>query len=361
MRNQPLAKYGIVSDEHCPVDFTLSRDAATGAVTIKYTSPVELPVRFSWTATVGVDGTVTSTPMVIEAPVERLDNKAARALVDAAAAGRSVALTGAQRNEAVALLREHGTKMYSENARLFAKFLVSVVTSGRGSAEKNAQIAADTAKSIRHWRSFGFGDRGVAAFEAAAKDAANNTISGYMAPGEAGKFTDNILNTMIADSNRSVFILNGTTYAQRPANELIPAFKALVPDPRKQKALSAWLNQLCFTSILSPTNHVPFDTGVNGHEIPGFEAIVNRDMTSGLYTSLLLHSYGHDMVHDLTISEDGTTATIVQTHEAELDAPDSARDDANYFGKVTFTQKLVIDLTPDIPVVTDYKLSQTIE
>ena len=65
LRNQPLAKYGIVSDEHCPVDFALSRNARTGAVTITYTSPKELPVKFSWTATVGVDGKVTSTPFTV--------------------------------------------------------------------------------------------------------------------------------------------------------------------------------------------------------------------------------------------------------------------------------------------------------
>ena len=68
MLEQPLAKYGITTTEHSPVDFTLSRNAETGAVTITYTSPKELPVKFSWTATVAVDGTVTKTPMVVEAP-----------------------------------------------------------------------------------------------------------------------------------------------------------------------------------------------------------------------------------------------------------------------------------------------------
>ena len=63
-----LAKYGIDTNEHSPVDFTLSRNAETGAVTITYTSPEELPVKFSWTATVAIDGTVTSTPFTIVDP-----------------------------------------------------------------------------------------------------------------------------------------------------------------------------------------------------------------------------------------------------------------------------------------------------
>ena len=58
-----LSGYGIVSNEHAAVDFTLSKDEKTGAVTIKYTSPVELPFFFEWTATVDVFGHVSSTPM----------------------------------------------------------------------------------------------------------------------------------------------------------------------------------------------------------------------------------------------------------------------------------------------------------
>ena len=72
LHNKPLTKFGIVTDEHTPVNFSLSRNAETGAVTITYTSPKELAVQFSWTATVAVDGTVTSTPFTIEKPVSKL-------------------------------------------------------------------------------------------------------------------------------------------------------------------------------------------------------------------------------------------------------------------------------------------------
>ena len=47
----------------------LSKDATTGAVTITYTSPAELPFRFEWTATVDVFGNVTSTPMKFDQSV----------------------------------------------------------------------------------------------------------------------------------------------------------------------------------------------------------------------------------------------------------------------------------------------------
>ena len=58
-----LSVYGINSTEHAPCDFTLSKDDKTGVVTIRYSSPKELPFTFGWTATVGPDGKVESTPL----------------------------------------------------------------------------------------------------------------------------------------------------------------------------------------------------------------------------------------------------------------------------------------------------------
>ena len=61
-----LEKYGIKSDEHIPVTFTLSRDNETGAVTIRYSEPKGLPVKFSWTTTIDVDGNSVTTPMRVD-------------------------------------------------------------------------------------------------------------------------------------------------------------------------------------------------------------------------------------------------------------------------------------------------------
>ena len=61
-----LSSYGIGSNEHSACDFTLSKNAQTGDVTIKYTSPKVLPFSFEWTATVRPDGFVTTTPLQFE-------------------------------------------------------------------------------------------------------------------------------------------------------------------------------------------------------------------------------------------------------------------------------------------------------
>ena len=61
-----LPQVGSTGNEHAPVDYTLTKDTRTGAVTIKYNSPEALPFKFEWSATVDIDGNVTTTPMKVE-------------------------------------------------------------------------------------------------------------------------------------------------------------------------------------------------------------------------------------------------------------------------------------------------------
>ena len=68
LRNNPLKAYGIDTNEHSPVKFTLSRNNDTGAITIRYSNPDALPVQFSWETTIAVDGTSTTTPMRVTPP-----------------------------------------------------------------------------------------------------------------------------------------------------------------------------------------------------------------------------------------------------------------------------------------------------
>ncbi|MBQ7457113.1 MAG: hypothetical protein IJS54_05885 [Desulfovibrio sp.] len=53
------------TNEHSPVDFTFTKNDQTGAITIKYTSQESptMPFTFEWTATVDVEGNVTTTPL----------------------------------------------------------------------------------------------------------------------------------------------------------------------------------------------------------------------------------------------------------------------------------------------------------
>ncbi|MBR1589137.1 MAG: hypothetical protein IJ658_12525 [Kiritimatiellae bacterium] len=58
-----LTGLGVQASEHAAVDFTISKSDVTGDITIRYSSPKELPFAFEWTATVATDGTVRTTPL----------------------------------------------------------------------------------------------------------------------------------------------------------------------------------------------------------------------------------------------------------------------------------------------------------
>ena len=309
-------------------------------------------------AAIDAVGTQAAAPLKSEGPV-KMNARFAAKCVDDAAKALGVELLRPQRKLAESLVAKYGTGMSETNAQMFAKFVVSLPLT-EDSAKKDREMADDTAKSIRKWHSFAFGDSRLVPFENAAKDLANSIIHEYMDPGKADKFEDSVNDSLIADANRSIFVFNGTTYDHCPVDEVVSAFKDAVRDTKSRKAISSWMNQLCFATTTMPSNHLPLNTGVAAHELPGAGAIVNRNMLSGLYMAQLLSMAGHSLTHDLQMSEDGKTATITQTISADLAAPQSSQNDPVHFGSATFTQRLVIDLTQDVPTVVDYKLSQTI-
>ena len=63
-----LVAYGINSNEHTPVTFTLERDTQTGDVTIRYREPEGFPIHFGWQTTIHLDGSGESTPMTVQVP-----------------------------------------------------------------------------------------------------------------------------------------------------------------------------------------------------------------------------------------------------------------------------------------------------
>ena len=63
-----LSAFNIESSEHAPINYNITRDAMTGSVTIQYTNPPDLPINFSWTATIDINGATTTTPIQVTAP-----------------------------------------------------------------------------------------------------------------------------------------------------------------------------------------------------------------------------------------------------------------------------------------------------
>ena len=74
-----LPQHGIqggIGIEHIPLTYTLSRNDDTGAITIRYSEPEGMPVKFHWETTVALDGSSTSTPIQFTETLEESGNKA---------------------------------------------------------------------------------------------------------------------------------------------------------------------------------------------------------------------------------------------------------------------------------------------
>ncbi len=366
-----LVGYGIASNEHAPVDMTLSKDATTGAVTIKYTSPKELPFRFEWTATVDTEGKVTSTPMKFEKPVANLDNATAKKVLGDAAKKLGVKLNKAALAAGATLLAQHGAGMYAKNLAYLAAYIAKSPLAGPKAADAAKRIA-DLAKSIKDWRDFSFEDkhkmkdlaqtfarRHSAFIEKSLADETKFHI-------ENGQRTP-IFETFFQDAHRNTYIINGKFFKKDPSVEsgqqrdaVIAAFKRALPEEKAQKALSVLMNQAGPGDVVQLSNHVPCQ-GRNGvemlHEQPGANLFVNRNMMSGLYETLLFEP---SITFDLKVAEDGRSAVLTITLDTKLEAGDGKRGEGidSTFGKAQIQERLTLDLTPETPVVTDVAFAQ---
>jgi len=122
------------------VNFTLSRDDATGAITVKYESPEKLPVYFSWTATIDVDGNVTSTPLEVLDKATAPNEAIAKMLpISGKATGEigKIILPGsglADAESPAAELKTRMNKLATANAQTHAmRSITDLRTAGKGS------------------------------------------------------------------------------------------------------------------------------------------------------------------------------------------------------------------------------------
>ena len=61
-----FANQGIKTDEHMPLTYTFMKNDKNGDITIRYNEPSGFPVKFHWTTTVSLNGTASTTPLVID-------------------------------------------------------------------------------------------------------------------------------------------------------------------------------------------------------------------------------------------------------------------------------------------------------
>ena len=366
-----FAPYGIEMNEHGALTYTLSRNAETGAITIRYSEPHGFPVRFSWETTVALDGTVATTAPTMT--VDRLDGTVAKAVVTAAAKRKGLELDEAKTARAMELMRNFCTMMGHKQVAIFANFVVQLALAPND--DKDMERASDMAQSIRHWRDFEPGQGNVQAVENVIKEQVADDI---VQNAKQEKIADNYIapdttlhRAFIVDLGRSTVVINGKTHAIGATNveEAKADFKnALAGKPNAQIAISSLMQQGASMPIIELQNHnptPPTDTRpdpAQSFKAAGAEAFVNRNQMAkpGLYAIPQIID-NPESRNELSVSPDGNTAVvkIVKMGDAlvGMRIGDHAYD---AMAKVETVEEVTLDITGDNPRVIAVRLGQKI-
>ena len=371
-----LPQHGIdnpIGTEHMPLAYKISKNEATGAVTIRYSQPQGFPFRFHWETTVALDGTSSTTPVVVEKALGNVSAADARRAVEAAAGEYGIRLGRSELNAAANLYARHATGMYPRNAAYLARYIVKLPLSSarengiRPLDQTTVKVAA-FAPELRAWEDFDFGDPRLRPLERELARLLSKDIADSFAGRKRTRFAggdESIFQTMLDDAGRQTYAINGTTYLHGTNvggltgpdqhRVVIDAFWTAVPDPKARKALSVLMNQSGPGDLVQAIIHVPADGEggpVNLHELGGADKLINRNLATGLHT-VALHE--PTMSFGLDVAPDGRTAVVTITLDTNLEVGDKRND---FFGNALVQERITVDLTPDVPVVTDIRLSQ---
>ena len=173
---------------------------------------------------------------------------------------------------------------------------------------------------------------------------------------------------MTSDISRSHVVINGQTFAKDADTDfpaVYAAFKKALPAEKAQKAVSSLMHQgglgdLTLTLMKHPI--LPDDGGdPRGlFNLPGADLLFQRDMTAENAIFEKPQFDGNQALdYDLEVTPDGNTAVLTMRMQSPIMMGNAENVDEG-FGQIRIAQKLTIDLTPDVPVVTDVNISQII-
>ena len=361
-----FADLGIRSSEHMPVVYTLSKNAETGAITVRYSEPDGFPVKFSWETTIDVDGTSVSTP--ITATVGRMPAENAREAAAVAAKRMNRTLNEEQLARAAELLEQHCVEMNVKNATLFANFVVQLPLDGD---EKDILRTVSMANSIRQWRDIEPGDPSVAEVEAVVKDEAIDDLADFLGPGYAAQFKEpnpTLFNTFQVDLGRATVVIGDRIHEMNRTNNAnaIADFKnALAGKPNAQKAVSSLMHQglamhttrLRIKMGLVPTARRP--NPLASYAQPGAEKFVNRTGNPALFPVPQIVENPTSR-YELHVSDDGNTATVRHVWSGGINVGVELKPDLDTFGSVDVIEEITLDLADDNPRITNVRLGQKI-
>ena len=275
-----------------------------------------------------------------------------------------VALNEAQSAKATALLTEFAAGMPVKNARVLARFIVNLSLTDE-SAEIDRSRVQILAPQLAGWREFGLDGTGKQQVTDFFRDEANDLILDYEKPGKKElQYMNDISKSMRTDVNRGHYTIAGKRFSMRPAAEVLEAFGKIVTVPKAKRALTILMSQASALPVLSmqmkftvpPNDHrpQPLDTAT----LAGSSEFVARGITDPQLFMAQQIVDDVTSIFDLSVSEDGATATLKIVKSANLAVGTEESKMNTYFGSVVVEEEVTVDLTAEVPTVTNVRVAQ---
>ena len=258
-------------------------------------------------------------------------------------------------DKAAELLMQYGNGMPAKTARVFSNYIVNtMLNNGNSNIEFSDDDIKNTAEDMKTWDEFSFGDKRLDAVGKEFTKRLNNYIKDNINnPKLFSKTNPDVFHSLEADADRASWTINGKELliGKVAPQTVMDEFCSALPDSKSRKALSTIFHQ----GLQSDISQILFKNAVEKLcLLPGGNLFVSRDLAKN-GNAITGHA---NSMYILQVSEDGKTATmsVESTHHLTLNG---LPQDEYKIGKAHITLQATIDLTKDIPEVTDVTFAQT--
>ena len=259
------------------------------------------------------------------------------------------------KDKAAELLMQHGNGMPAKTARVFSNYIVNtMLNNGRYNIEFSEEDIKNTAEDMKTWDEFSPGDKRLDAVGKEFTKRLNNYINENVNnPKMFSKTNPDVFSALEKDADRASWTINGKEFLRGKVapQAVMDEFCSVLPDSKTRKALSTIFHQ----GIQSDITQLLYKDAEGGLcQLPGGNLFVSRDLVknnSAITTQA-------DSMYILQVSKDGKTATMSVETALHLTLNGLPHDECK-IGQAHITLQATIDLTKDMPEVTDVTFAQT--
>jgi hypothetical protein len=269
-----------------------------------------------------------------------------------------------QKQEVEAVYNQHASSVSDDMKPLLKEFISGLPLVGK-SAEASKQYLAEVMPHFQNWQTFTGTEPGREQINDVFKQVLVDDYSKLAdAPGEAHNYDNSIYKTMLVDSNRGRFTINGQKITGHTVEESSANMKPIMvqefPNEKDRQFVSKIMNQRIWANLAMPHSAGMLPNGQPFSAVPGGTGITYVPGKGGETVHQAIA--GKSASYSVQISEDKTTARITMTSPFSLAYADNSRFNGKpivFGGKtVSFTFDVNLSAHPDGQGITNVAFGQ---